>query len=102
MAGITGSGGGDGGVASGELLVRFAEAVYAEDGLAELRDEVKVALGDDGLVDAAAVCANFNMMVRIADGTGTPLDAGTVEISGELRDQLGLNDLVSRRVAETG
>ena len=40
------------------------------------------------------------MMVRIADGTGTPLDAGSVEVSEELRADLGLDELKSRRVAE--
>ncbi|MGB5760068.1 MAG: alkylhydroperoxidase-related (seleno)protein, partial [Acidimicrobiales bacterium] len=51
-----------------------------------------------GLVDAAAVCANFNMMVRIADGTGTPLDAGSVPMSQQLRGELGLDELSSRRL----
>ncbi len=58
------------------------------------------AIGEAGLVDAAAICANFNMMVRIADGTGTPLDTGSEELSGDLREQLELEDLVSRRLDE--
>jgi hypothetical protein len=36
-----------------------------------------------------------------ADGTGTPLDAGTEKVSGELREALGLDDLVSTRLDPT-
>ncbi|MCH2634106.1 MAG: hypothetical protein MKZ71_10870 [Acidimicrobiales bacterium] len=43
--------------------------------------------------------ANFHMMTRIADGTGTPLDAGTVEPSAEIRDLIGVNGFTSRREA---
>lgn len=88
----------DGGISHGAILTRFAEAVHTGDGLVEARDAVSAALGPAGLVDAAAICANFNMMVRIADGTGTPLDAGSVEISADLRSDLALDDLTSRRV----
>ncbi|MGI9612071.1 MAG: hypothetical protein ACR2QO_04125 [Acidimicrobiales bacterium] len=100
----------DGGVAAGAVLTRFAEAIHAastasssgsgSDGdLDVARSAVVDAVGDAGMVDAAAICANFNMMVRIADGTGTPLDAGTVDPSADLRAKLGLDDLTSRRVA---
>lgn len=94
----------DGGVANGATLIRFAEEVHGrrESSLADTRAEVAAAVGDAGLVDAAAVCANFNMMVRIADGTGTPLDDGSVEMSAALRGQLGLDDLESRRVTVGG
>ncbi len=97
---VGGSEHGNGGVADGALLTRFAEAVHAGSGdeLAETRSEVVAALGADGLVDAAAICANFTMMVRIADGTGTPLDEGTVAVSADLRADLGLDDLTSRRL----
>ena len=98
LANVTGSDHGDGGVANGQLLVSFAEAVHGGVDVAAVRSEVMAELGSEGMVDAAAICANFNMMVRIADGTGTPLDAGTVPPSEELRAELGLDDLVSRRV----
>ncbi len=64
------------------------------------RTSVIAEVGPAGLVDAAAVCANFNMMVRIADGTGTPLDAGSAPMSVDLRDELGLDELTSRRIAD--
>lgn len=89
----------DGGVAHGALLTRFAEAVHSGDELDQVRSDVIDAVGADGMVDAAAICANFNMMVRIADGTGTPLDAGSVDMSSDLRGALGLDELASRRLA---
>ncbi len=52
----------------------------------------------DAMIDAMAVYANFTMMTRIADGTGTPLDAGTAAISADMRASLGLNDLTSARL----
>ncbi len=91
---------GDGGVTHGALLARFAEQVHAGDELDSIRAEVIEAVGETGLVDAAAICANFNMMVRIADGTGTPLDEGSIAMSDDLRTELGLNDLTSRRLDE--
>ncbi len=96
---VSGSEHGDGGVEHGELLARLCEAIAAGDDadLAAARDEVTALMGGDALVDAVAVNANFHMMTRIADGTGTPLDAFTVEPSEALRETIGLNDLVSRR-----
>ncbi|MEM7342055.1 MAG: hypothetical protein AAF467_25670 [Actinomycetota bacterium] len=96
---VAGGSDGDGGVANGALLTRFAEAVHAGDDLTSIRSEVIDAVGEAGYVDAAAICANFNMMVRIADGTGTPLDSGTAELSETVRSDLGLDDLTSARVA---
>lgn len=84
---------------NGSLLARYAEAVFAGGPeLAGTRADVATELGDAGLVDAAAICANFTMMVRIADGTGTPLDEGTRDMSTEFRTELGLDDLTSSRL----
>ena len=96
---IAGSGNGDGGVRHGGLLVRLAEAMWeGEPGpLAAVRDELLAAAGADVLVDAVAVSANFHMMTRVADGTGTPLDPGTDAASVNFRDEIKVNNLVSRR-----
>ena len=51
-----------------------------------------------GTILVTAVAANFEMMTRIADGTGTPLDAGTVSVSEEIRSDLGINDYTSARL----
>ena len=96
---VDGSGRGDGGVEHGELLARLTEAMWGDDpaALAEVRDEAADVMGGDAMVDAIAVSANFHMMTRIADGTGTPLDEGTVDPSVDIREQIGVNDFVSRR-----
>ena len=96
--GVVAGSGGDGGVADGEVLSGFAAAVHAGTVDDAGRAAVVEAVGEAGLVDAAAVCANFNMMVRIADGTGTPIDAGSMPVSEELRRELGLDQLTSRRL----
>ncbi|HAY70239.1 MAG TPA: hypothetical protein DCY82_18460 [Acidimicrobiaceae bacterium] len=77
----------------------FVEACFGDgDDLAAVRDEVTTRLGADHLIDAAAVVANFHMMTRIADATGTPLDPGTAGMSVELRNDLGLDALTSARL----
>lgn len=100
IAAVAGSEHGDGGVAHGAVLTRFAEAVHTEVDLAAARAAVVEAVGEAGLVDSAAICANFNMMVRIADGTGTPLDPGSLDPSADLRRDLGLDELESRRLVD--
>tara|TARA_B100000579_G_scaffold192822_1_gene157619 strand:- start:691 stop:1026 length:336 start_codon:yes stop_codon:yes gene_type:complete len=93
---------GDGGVEHGALLSRLCEAIFEEDKdqLASVKDKLLDAAGVDVLIDAIAVSANFYMMTRIADSTGTPLDAGTVEPSAEIRELVGVNSFTSRREAQ--
>ena len=57
-------------------LTEFAEAVVVGDAerIAAARGSVATELGDAAMVDAAAVIANFQRMVRIADSSGIPLD----------------------------
>ena len=94
---------GDGGVEHGALLSRLCEAIFNEDQdqLASVKDKLLDAAGVDVLIDTVAVSANFYMMTRIADSTGTPLDAGTVEPSAEIRELVGVNSFTSRREAQT-
>ncbi|HCB34027.1 MAG TPA: hypothetical protein DEP69_02305, partial [Acidimicrobiaceae bacterium] len=75
----------------GEALTRLADAVHARepDELAAAKAAVVDAAGAAVMVDAVAVAANFSMMTRIADGTGTPLDAGTAEMSRDARAAVG-------------
>ena len=46
--------------------------------------------GSAVLVDAAAVVGNFQRMVRIADGTGIPVDGLMSALSGSIADELDL------------
>ena len=96
---MRGSEHGDGGVAHGALLAALAEAMWRNDAgeLAIARDAVTAVLGGDALVDAIAVSANFHMMTRIADGTGTPLDHGSVAPTEAIRAEIGVNGYISRR-----
>ena len=101
---INGSTGGDGGVMHGRLLVHLVEAMWEGDPglLTAVCDDLLAAAGADVLVDAVAVSANFHMMTRVADGTGTPLDPGTDEASEGFRHQIGVNDFASRRHVPSG
>jgi len=80
------------GVAHGERLLAFADALVGEDdaALERAREELAAALGPVGLVDAAAVASNFERMVRIADGTGIPLDASVRLVAAGLPGELGI------------
>jgi hypothetical protein len=95
---------GDGGIEHGERLSAFADA-SVQGGAAELsaaRDALRDAAGAGAVVDAAAVIGNFERMVRIADGTGVPLDNIVATLSSDFREELGLDDYQSRRMVEPG
>jgi len=81
------------GIEGGEALTAFAEAaVRREPGAtAAARERLRGALGDAATVDAAAVIGNFERMVRIADGTGIPLDKPVAMVSADVRDALGID-----------
>jgi len=50
------------------------------------------------MLDAAAVVANFEMMTRIADGTGTRHPVDRLESMSEMSSAMGLADFASARV----
>ena len=80
------------GVPYGNELIAYADAVVARSpDVAETRDAVQKSLGDAGVVDAAAIIANFQRMVRIADGIGIQIDKGLELVSAEFRDEIGIN-----------
>lgn len=53
-------------------LLAFTDAVagYDDLALAAARSALEQAAGSEFMIDAAAVAANFEMMTRVADGTG--------------------------------
>lgn len=87
--------GGAAGVPHGAVLVEFGEAMLGGDEArrAAARAAVLEALGTQGLVDAAAVVASFNAVVKLADGAGIPLEDFKAEATVELREELGLERL---------
>lgn len=86
---------GPGGVADPDFRLDRALDRTFEDGpekaLEEAREAVRAALGEAALVDAAAIIGNFERMVRIADGTGIPLDTPVHVATESIRASLGLD-----------
>ena len=86
------------GLRGGEVLIRFAEASVGDsfddkaDETRVAREAVKDELGENSMVDAAGVIANFQRMVRIADGTGIPLDTPVAMMTSSIREDLGINE----------
>lgn len=84
---------GDAGVPAGAELLAFTNAVERPGGdIDQTRAAVASAIGADGAVEAAAIIAIFNGLVRVADGTGIRLDDGVFAASAEARNLLGIND----------
>ena len=78
------------GVPHAPLLLAFADAVIAGDGIEVPRERVMAALGEAALVDAAAVIAGFDGITRIADATGIPIEPAKAEQTAGFRTELGL------------
>lgn len=80
-------------------LIGFVDAVTGSDRAAA--DTARAALADAGgpaaLVDAAGVLANFEMMTRVADGTGAKQLPDRLAILAAERERLGLDSLTSAR-----
>jgi hypothetical protein len=81
------------------VLESFVDGVTGDDPAAarRARQQLADAHGHDWLVDAAAVVANFEMMTRLADGTGARLTAARLESTAAMRAELGIDRLPSRR-----
>lgn len=89
----------------GVALHRFASAAAGDDG-AEL-GSARAALvaeaefrGSDGcavMIDAAAVVANFEMMTRLADGTGARFPVEVAAARAPISTAFRLDDAPSRR-----
>ncbi|MFV0526775.1 MAG: hypothetical protein ACK5RL_20005 [Acidimicrobiales bacterium] len=78
-------------MASAPLLLGFAEAVVRDDGLDTARRKLVEAVGPAAAGQAAATVAAFCGLVRVADGTGIPVDEGLAEVSADLRRDLGID-----------
>ena len=89
---VNGSAVGDAGVAHGARLVAFTEAVIGGDETARARERKALleAVGPAAFVDACAVIGAFNVVDRVADATGIPLDDALRGMSQDVRRELGL------------
>lgn len=89
----------DSGVQHGAEILEFVDAALTEPAkLPSARDALASTAGDEFVADVAGVIGNFMRMVRIADGTGIPIDERMVDLSAEVRETLGLNDFHSARL----
>ena len=74
-------------------MLAFVEAVVQGDTetIAAARAVVSEQLGEPAMIDSAAVIANFQRMVRIADSTGIPLDEPVLMMTQSIRRDLGID-----------
>ena len=88
-----GTGVGHGGLAHGGELIAFADAIagYDDDRLAVAQARLADAAGVVFVVDAAAVAANFEMMTRVADGTGARFAPDVRSARESLGERLGVH-----------
>ena len=92
-------GGGDAGLANGAELVAFTDAAAGVDdaALVAARSALVAAAGQTFMIDAAAVVANFEMMTRVADGTGARFAEAGADHRAAISDKLQISDLTSAR-----
>ena len=94
---VIGAVGSDAGVAHGARLLAFADAVMSDDALrlGRERTALRAVLSPAEFVDTCAVIAAFNVVDRIADATGIPLDTAMLEMSAEVRREIDLSHFPS-------
>ena len=87
------------GLAHGDALLRFASACGGTDDseLGAARAALVAETDEAFMVDAAAVAANFEMMTRLADGTGATMPEERLERSAFAIKTMGIEHLTSRR-----
>ncbi len=94
LKGITEGAEAETGIPFDKELLQFADSSLSdnEEAIRKARADVAEKMGNEAMVDAAGVIANFQRMVRIADGTGIPLDKPVALLSDDIRDDLGINE----------
>ena len=92
-------GAGDAGLPHGAQLVAFAEAIARWDDVAltVAREALIEVAGEAFMIDAAAVAANFEMMTRVAAGTGARFPAESTVPRAGLDERLGIGGFTSHR-----
>jgi hypothetical protein len=84
------------GVPGGNALLALVDAcmVGTEDDRTAARVAVREELGDDGLMHAAGVFGNFQMMNRIAEGTGIPIPRQRIDANRDVIGEIGLERML--------
>jgi hypothetical protein len=85
----------DGGVRHGRRLLAYTEAVMANDreAIEQSRKALEAAIGPAGVVDTAAIITMFNVVDRVADAIGIPIDAVSREFRYGVGQELGMTHL---------
>ena len=81
----------------GKLLMALVQAVFDDEikNLEKARSEVRSEMGDSAFVDACAIIASFSAVVKIADGTGIPLEDYKEEASRDIRKSLSIDKFLT-------
>jgi hypothetical protein len=80
------------GIPGGSELLRFVDALITNspDDLVAAQAAIIEVLGPESLVDAASVFGNFEMMNRVAEGSGITVPPQAIERMRGTIDELGL------------
>jgi hypothetical protein len=75
------------------VLVALVDAALGDDmaALQKARAAARRDLGDAAFVDACAAIASFNAVVKLADGTGIPIEDWKVERTRDIRRALAID-----------
>ncbi len=81
------------GIPGGNDLLCLVDAVVnrSPDDLADAHENIVDALGPESLADAAGVFGNFEMMNRVAEGTGISIPAQAIERMKDTIERLGID-----------
>ena len=90
VAAVNGTSETDAGVEHGADLLAFTEAIMRGEPATLERERLRQVLSPAAFVDAVALIGAFNVVDRIADATGIPLDPAIEAMSKDVRDELGL------------
>jgi hypothetical protein len=94
---VNGEANSDVGVAHAAELLAFTEAVMRGDdaSVTRTRAALRSVLSPEAYVAVAAIIAAFNVVDRVADATGIPLDPMLLGMSADVRDELQLERFAS-------
>ena len=89
---------GDARVPHGAEMIAFVDAVLTGSAAEAkaAREVILAAVGPAAFVDVCATVASFNAVVKLADGTGIPLEEAKAERTQDLRAELGIDALQAR------
>ena len=82
------------GIPGGNELLRFVDAVMLGGDADAARGAVVDALDGPSLFDAATVMGNFEMMNRVAEGSGIPIAQQAIDRNAETIETLGIGHFV--------